>query len=131
MFHISFVLRSWMLINIQCMWLGYPSVKWMINGWGLFPSKDKVFSLCHHVQPTLRLTSASYPLNTGGHFPWGKAAGSWSSIEVPSNKILSTFLLNDIIFGYSENVYSVCDIKFEDSMSLSLWYHSIVREWTS
>jgi hypothetical protein len=44
--------------------------------WTGRPGQD--FSLRHSVQTDSRANPASYPMGTGGSFPWGKTAGEWS-----------------------------------------------------
>jgi hypothetical protein len=52
-------------------------------GYGLdervrFPAGAGNFSLHHHVQNGSGANPASYPMDTRGSFPGGKAAGAWS-----------------------------------------------------
>jgi hypothetical protein len=43
-----------------------------------FPAGAGNFSLHHRDQTGSGAHPASYPMGTGGFFPWGKAAGAWS-----------------------------------------------------
>jgi hypothetical protein len=43
-----------------------------------FPAETGIFSLHHSVQNGSGAHPASYPVNTRGSFPGGKAAGAWS-----------------------------------------------------
>jgi hypothetical protein len=43
-----------------------------------FPARAGNFSLHHHVRNGSGAHPASYPMDTGGSFPWSKAAAAWS-----------------------------------------------------
>jgi hypothetical protein len=51
-----------------------PTAGWTAGVW--FPAKARDFSLFHRIKTGCEAHPASCPIDTGGSFPWGKAAGS-------------------------------------------------------
>jgi hypothetical protein len=59
-----------------------------VTGHGLIPGRDRDFSP-HLVQTGSGAHPVSYPVGTGGSFPGGKAAVTWS-LPLPSNAEVKT-----------------------------------------
>jgi hypothetical protein len=54
---------------------------------------DQEFSLLRSIQTSSEAHPASYPMDTGGPIPWGKAAGHYADHSLPSSaKVKETWI---------------------------------------
>jgi hypothetical protein len=49
---------------------------YVLDGGDSIPRQGHDFALLHSVQTAFGMQPDSYPMRTGGDFPWGKAAGA-------------------------------------------------------